>query len=509
MSLLQMQDIYKTFPGVIANDNVSLEVDKGEIHALLGENGAGKTTLMNILYGIYTKDKGTVSWKGKEIDFRSPRDAIENGIGMVHQHFMLVPTLSVAQNITLGLKLEKYPFLDLKKIRKEITELSNKYGLFVEPAALVSSLSVGARQRVEILKSLYRDAELLILDEPTAVLTPQETDKFFEVLRILKKEGHSVIIITHRIPEVMQITDRITILKDGKNVATVNTGETTENQLSNFMIGRSLKTFSHDASLVNEADFGLILKNLSYKEKTSQALTDISLKVMKGEILGIAGVDGNGQKELAEVIAGIRKLTSGSIKINDKKINHLKYKKRKQAGLAYITDDRHHEGLVLNMSVSENLILKDYDQPPFSRNCIINFEEVKERSKQKVKEFNIKTPDLNTPIRLLSGGNQQKVILARELASGPSVVLACQPTRGLDIGATEFVRQTLIDKKNEGLSILLISADLEEIVCICNRIAVIFEGRIVGILNNDADLDLGKVGLLMAGHQGGDKIDAS
>ncbi|RLC57434.1 MAG: heme ABC transporter ATP-binding protein [Candidatus Cloacimonadota bacterium] len=501
MPNLQLKDIFKEFPGVIANDNVSLTVEKGEIHALLGENGAGKTTLMNILYGIYTKDVGTIIWKDEEVSFKSPRDAIESGIGMVHQHFMLVPTLSVAQNITLGIKDKGYPFNNRKKVVKDITELSKKYGLQVDPTQLISKLSVGARQRVEILKSLYRNAELLILDEPTAVLTPQETDNFFEILKKLKKEGHSVIIITHRIPEVIKITDKVTILKDGKNVATVKTSETNENELSNYMIGRSLKTFSSREEVIESEDNGLVLEHVGLNKKL-KTLTDISFQVKKGEIFGIAGVDGNGQKELAEVIAGIRKPDSGTILIAGKNMNRASFKTRKKAGLAYITDDRHHEGLVLDMNVTENMILKDYDQEPFSKKSIINYNVVREKTEQRIKDYDIKTPGVKTPIRLLSGGNQQKVIIARELAVGPSVVLACQPTRGLDIGATEFVRQILINKRNEGLSILLISADLEEIVSICDRIAVIFEGRIVGIVKNGADLDLNKIGLMMAGHIG-------
>ncbi len=501
MPNLQLKDIFKEFPGVIANDNVSLTVEKGEIHALLGENGAGKTTLMNILYGIYTKDVGTIIWKDEEVSFKSPRDAIESGIGMVHQHFMLVPTLSVAQNITLGIKDKGYPFNNKKKVVKDITELSKKYGLQVDPTQLISKLSVGARQRVEILKSLYRNAELLILDEPTAVLTPQETDNFFEILKKLKKEGHSVIIITHRIPEVIKITDKVTILKDGKNVATVKTSETNENELSNYMIGRSLKTFSSREEVIESEDNGLVLEHVGLNKKL-KTLTDISFQVKKGEIFGIAGVDGNGQKELAEVIAGIRKPDSGTILIAGKNMNRASFKTRKKAGLAYITDDRHHEGLVLDMNVTENMILKDYDQEPFSKKSIINYNVVREKTEQRIKDYDIKTPGVKTPIRLLSGGNQQKVIIARELAVGPSVVLACQPTRGLDIGATEFVRQILINKRNEGLSILLISADLEEIVSICDRIAVIFEGRIVGIVKNGADLDLNKIGLMMAGHIG-------
>jgi simple sugar transport system ATP-binding protein len=499
MPILEMHQIDKAFPGVIANDKVDLTINKGEIHALLGENGAGKTTLMNILYGIYTKDNGSIIWKGKEAFFRSPKDAIENGIGMVHQHFMLVPTLTVAHNITLGLKEKGYPFFNLNKIVKDIIELSRKYGLPVDPSELISRLSVGARQRVEILKSLYRDAELLILDEPTAVLTPQETKKLFAVLKKLKAEGHSVIIITHRIPEVLEITDRVSILKDGRNVTTVKTADTNENELSNYMIGRSLKTLPHISGSIASEEIRLNIQNINYSYKGIYKLKNITLQLRKGEILGIAGVDGNGQKELAEVITGIRTQNSGKLFLAEKEISRLNFKKRKAAGLVYITDDRHHEGLVLDMDVAENMILKDYDHPPFSNKGIIDHHKVKAETKKRIKNYNIKTPDINTPIRLLSGGNQQKVILARELAVGPTVVLACQPTRGLDIGATEFVRQTLIDKRNEGISVLLISADLEEIVSICDRIAVIFEGKIVGLVANGPDLNLNEIGLMMAG----------
>lgn len=499
MCILKMECIRKEFPGVVANDNVNLEVGKGEIHALLGENGAGKTTLMNILYGIYTRGAGKIFWKGKEVDFHSPKDAIEQGIGMVHQHFMLVSTLSVAQNITLGLKLPGYPLFDKKKINHEIAELSKKYGLQVYPDKMISDLSVGTRQRVEILKSLYRNAELIILDEPTAVLTPQETSKFFDVLLRLKAEGHSVIIITHRIPEVLQITDKVTILKDAKNVITVRTKDTNELELSQYMIGRSLKAFEQKSKVIPTLDKGLILDKVCYAGKSGDALKDISFKINCGEILGVAGVDGNGQQELAEIIAGIIKPKSGTILLDKEMLNRLDVKHRKRTGVAYIAADRHHDGLVLDMDVSENMILKDYYERPVSRKGIMNFDFIRKDADKKMKKYQIKAPHNGTKVRLLSGGNQQKVILSRELANQPRAVVACQPTRGLDIGASEFVREQLLASRNNGSSILLISADLEEIVSISDRIAVMFEGKIVGIVQNDENLDLKEIGLMMAG----------
>lgn len=499
MALLTMKNISKSFAGKTVNKQVSFQVEPGEIHALLGENGAGKTTLMNILYGIYTKDSGDILWKGGEVSFASPRDAIACHIGMVHQHFMLVPTLTVAQNITLGLKEKGYPFPDRKALKARIRAVSEKYGLQVDGDACVSALSVGEQQKVEIIKLLYRDAELLILDEPTAVLTPQETEYFFEVLRKLRADGRSVIIITHRIPEVMSITDRVTVLRDGCHVVTAGTKDVSEKELSEYMIGRQLHSIRREAAAVPARRAGLVLEEVSLKEKGRERLSCLSLQIPPGEIVGIAGVDGNGQKELAEVILGIRRQSSGKIKLDDTDLSAKSVLEHKKLGIAYISDDRQKDGLVMDMNLTDNMLLKTHTEPRFIRRGLLNARLIREDTEKAVAEYAIKTPGLNTPLRNLSGGNQQKLILAREIAGDPKVIVAHQPTRGLDIGATEFVQQQLLRRRSQGCSILLISADLEEVLLLSDRIAVIYKGCFMGIFANDDQLDLARIGLLMAG----------
>ena len=503
MALLQMQNISKSFYGIPANEDVSLQVEKGEIHALLGENGAGKTTLMNILYGIYQRDAGQIFWKDEEVRFQSPKEALENRIGMVHQHFMLVPTLTVSENITLGLKNPGHPFTRRKELNRSIRELSEKYGLDINPEAYVRDLSVGEEQRVEIMKLLYRNAELLILDEPTAVLTPQETESFFSILNQLKSEGHAVILITHRIPEVLAVTDKITVLRDGRNSGDLVTRETDSRELSHMMIGRELKenrperrSFSSEESVTC-----LELSRVNCFDKAQQKLRDISFTLRDGEILGLAGVDGNGQKELAECIAGIRKASSGEILIKDENVSTLPVAKRFKKGLAYISDDRHNDGLVLDMNLEENFILNTQNRETFSsRLGLLNAGEYRRAAEQAVSDFNIKTSGTGSPIGLLSGGNQQKLILAREFYHNPSVVIAFQPTRGLDIGAAGFIREELVRLREGGCSIILISTDLDEILSLSDRIAVMFEGSIPEIVENSDDIDLTRIGELMAGH---------
>jgi ABC-type uncharacterized transport system ATPase subunit len=502
MALLSMSNISKSFFGKPALDKVNLKVEPGEIHALLGENGAGKTTLMNILYGIYTRDEGEIVWKGEPVSFSSPKDAIERRIGMVHQHFMLVPTLTVSQNITLGLKSKGHPFPDRKELNASILEISQKYGLEINPEAYVSSLSVGEQQRVEIIKLLYRNAELLILDEPTGVLTPQETESFFNVLRKLRDDGHSVIVITHRIPEVMSITDRVTVLRDGKNVATVVTKDITEEQLSKYMIGRELKVITKKPSPAYNQK-GLVLKDVTCFRGDIKRLDSVSLQIGKGEIVGIAGVDGNGQKELAEVITGIARQSEGEVWLGEVDLSHMSVMERKKLGLGYVSDDRHHDGLVLDMDLAENILLKTHTEKACLKGFFINQKLVKENTQKAVGEYGIKTNGIEVPIRYLSGGNQQKLILARELAGEPTALVAFQPTRGLDIGATEFIQQKLLEQRQKGCSILLISADLEEITALSDRIAVIYKGRIMGIVENNEKLDLAEVGLMMAGTEKG------
>ncbi|WP_367142663.1 ABC transporter ATP-binding protein [Desulfosporosinus sp.] len=494
-----MKNICKSFFGKRANNRVCFDLMPGEIHALLGENGAGKTTLMNILYGIYSRDSGVILWKGQEVSFTSPREAIACHIGMVHQHFMLVPTLTVSQNITLGLREKGYPFPDRKALNATITEVSEKYGLEIDVNAYISSLSVGEQQRVEIIKLLYRDAELLILDEPTAMLTPQETEYFFEVLRKLRADGRSVIIITHRIPEIMSITDRVTVLRDGCNVVTEKTSDITEQELSQYMIGRQLNSIQREPIVPDAGREGLLLEDVSLKEKNIKGLDSISLQIAPGEIVGVAGVDGNGQKELVEVILGIRKQSSGKIGLDGLDMSSMSVLERKKLGIGYISDDRQQDGLVMDMNLTDNMLLKTHTEQQFIKGGLINARLVWEDTKKVVEEYAIKTPDLNTPLRNLSGGNQQKLILAREMAGDPKAIVAHQPTRGLDIGATEFVQQQLLQRRSKGCCILLISADLEEILLLSDRIAVIYKGRFMGIFPNTKDLNLSHIGLMMAG----------
>ncbi|WP_418749879.1 ABC transporter ATP-binding protein [Frisingicoccus sp.] len=499
MAILEMKNISKAFSGVYANENVNLAVEKGEIHALLGENGAGKTTLMNILFGIYTADSGEIYWKDKKVEFDSPREAIEQGIGMVHQHFSLVQKMTVLDNIILGLKQEGL-FLSRMEARKSIVELAEKYGLLVRPDARIRDLSVGEQQRVEILKALYRNVDLLILDEPTGVLTPKETQDFFEVLRRLKSEGYAVIIITHRMSEIMAISDRVTILRDGKKIKDLVTSETNPTELSMYMIGRELQE-SFEIQKQQGSEIALELKDVHVAKGEKAILDHVNMTVRKGEVLGIAGVDGNGQTELAEVIAGIRKITSGDICFMDENIQKDSVKQRFEKGISYISDDRHADGLVIDMSLKDNMLLKHYDKEPYSKKGIFNKKPMDDLADSAIEKFQIKTTGTSgkeSIVKLLSGGNQQKIIIAREVTEDAKLVIANQPTRGLDIGATEFVRQTLMDVRNSNRSVLLISADLEEILALSDRIAVMFGGRIVGVLNRD-EADVQKIGLLMGG----------
>lgn len=500
MPLLFMKDISKSFFGKPALNNVNIEVESGEIHALLGENGAGKTTLMNILYGLYEKDKGKIYWNDELIEFQSPKDAIDFKIGMVHQHFMLVPKLTVAENITLGLKSKGHPFPNKNSINETIKGLSDKYELSVNPEDLVSNLSVGEQQRVEILKLLYRDAKLLILDEPTAVLTPNEISNFFIVLKKLKSLGHSVIIITHKIPEVLAITDKVTVLRDGEMITTVNTIDVDEKSLAAYMIGRQLKVISsRERNHVTIEDKGLVIKNVSLFENDKPKLSGLSLNINKGQIIGIAGVDGNGQKDLAEVILGIKKHNKGSITLNNIIIDKYSVKKRKNMGIAYISDDRHHDSLLMNMNLNENLLLRSNLDRNIQRFGFLKSKNITNITKSIINEYNVKTPGISSPICYLSGGNQQKLILAREFLGNPKLIVAFQPTRGLDIGATEFIQQKLIEKKEQGCSILLISADLDEIRAISDRIVVMYKGEFLGDMDNDVNINMTELGMLMAG----------
>jgi ABC-type uncharacterized transport system ATPase subunit len=501
MSLLQMKHICKSFSGVYANEDINLTVEKGEIHALLGENGAGKTTLVNIIFGLYTADSGEILWKDKPADFASPREAIDAGIGMVQQHFSLVNKMTVLDNIVLNLKDNSF-FLDRAAAKKKLTDLAEKYGLYVNPDAVISDLSVGEQQRVEILKALYRNVELLILDEPTGVLTPQETTQFFDVLRNLKKEGYGIIIITHRMSEIMAISDKVTILRDGRQVADLVTADTNPEELSAYMIGRELNDDYHIEGSPQK-DIMLELKNVSnhHRKHSRHKLENISLTIHKGEILGIAGVEGNGQKELAEVITGIQKTGEGEILLDGQNLAGINIRGRYEAGVSYISEDRLSDSLITGMNISENLVLREYGKLPFANHSIINKAAIRKNAAEKMKQYQVRASGksgIDTLVKLLSGGNQQKLIIARELNDHAKVIVASQPTRGLDIGATEFVRQQLIDQRNAGKGVMLISADLEEIMALSDRIAVLFGGKIVGILNRE-EATVQKIGLLMGG----------
>ena len=488
--------------------DVSLEVEAGEVHALLGENGAGKTTLMNILYGIYGADSGGVLWKGEELGAHSPRQAIARGIGMVHQHFMLVPTLTASENITLGLRSPGHPFPDRKRLDRSILEISRTYGLDVDPGALVSGLSVGEQQRVEIMKLLYRRAELLVLDEPTAVLTPGEAESFFAVLGRLRSEGHAVILITHRIPEVLAVADRIAVLRDGAKVADMPAAGARPEELSRLMIGRELKEVTRTARLgtavgetaaVTEPP-GLEVEGLCLAERGLEKLRQVSFRVARGEILGVAGVDGNGQKELVECVLGLRRHGSGSISFAGCRVDRLTVAGRKKLGLAYVSDDRHRDSLILEMDLAENFLLGSFSIPGFVRRGIVDMGSCAKAAQSAIAEFGIKAAGASSPVRLLSGGNQQKLILARELASAPSLIVASQPTRGLDVGAALFIRERLVERAAAGAAILLISADLDEVLALSDRIVVMHRGAMSAPVENGSGVDMTRIGMLMAGN---------
>ncbi len=499
MPLLEMRNITKTFFGKSANQDVNLTVGQNEIHALLGENGAGKTTLMNILYGIYHPDSGEILLDDEVVAISSPKVAIAHRIGMVHQHFTLVPTLTVSENITLGLKSPGYPFVHRRSLDEKIRSLSQRYGLEVNPTALVSSLSVGQQQRVEIIKLLYREAKLLILDEPTAVLTPQEVQSFFAVLRRLRSEGHSVIIITHHIEEVLAITDCVTILRNGSNAGEVVTSRTSKEELSMLMIGRKLQREQRQSVVCPQDRTGLVVTDVALKDGR---LGPISLFIAPGKIFGIAGVDGNGQKELAELILGIRKSQGGSITLDDVTLDGLSVHKRKDLGIGYISDDRLSDSLVIDMDLKENMLLKLQGERRLKQYGLLDRKALQACTEQAVQEYQIKTSSLSCPVRLLSGGNQQKLILAREMEGNPRLVVACQPTRGLDIGASESVHKILLALRSGGCSVLLISADLEEILELSDDIAVMHGGLLMDVIPN-RDVDITYVGLLMAGSRPG------
>ena len=435
---IEMCDIVKRFPGVIANDRVCLTVKAGEVHALLGENGAGKTTLMRVLYGIHQPDEGRILIDGKPVSITSPAEAIRHGIGMVHQHFMLVPTLTVAANVALGLPSSRGPLLDLDVVSRRIRDLSKRYGLQVDPGAYVWQLAVGEQQRVEILKALYRGAHLLIMDEPTAVLTPQEVDDLFQTLRQMQAEGQGVIFISHKLPEVMAISQKVTVLRDGRVVQTLKTADTNQRELARLMVGREVIR-QVDRPPVEMGRPRLVIKDLWVTgDKGLSAVRGVNLEIHAGEILGVAGVSGNGQRELAEVIAGLRHPTRGTIELDDTNVTGWLPDSMIGTGLSYVSEERMRDGVIKALSVEENMMIEDYGKGPFSRFTLLNFGAIADHCRRLVRDFEIKTPSLNTKLGHLSGGNIQKLIMARELYRQPSVLIAAQPTRGVDIGSTEI-----------------------------------------------------------------------
>ncbi|NUQ36484.1 MAG: ABC transporter ATP-binding protein [Caldilineales bacterium] len=496
---IEMLDITKRFPGVVANDRVSLSVRKGEIHALLGENGAGKTTLMNVLYGLYRPDAGQIAIHGRPVEISGPRAAIDLGIGMVHQHFMLVPVLSVAENVILGLHGQA-SLLDLAATSRRLSKLAAQTGLSVDPAAKVWQLPVGVQQRVEILKFLFRGADILILDEPTAVLTPDETARFFAVLRQLQTRGVTIVLITHKLKEVMAISDRVTVMRGGRQVTTLDTKGTTPARLAQLMVGRDVLLEVAKRPAMAERRPVLAMHDLHARnERGLMALRGVSLTVHSGEILGLAGVSGNGQEELADVLAGVRSIEAGALHLHGQARPWTHPRAVLAQGVVQVPADRLADGAVADFTIAENAVLPTHNRRPFSRRGILNWPRIREFGRRLIEEYDIRGARPDSMAGWLSGGNLQKLILARQITLDPDVLVAVQPTRGLDVGATEFVHRKLIETRDAGKAILLISTDLDEILSLSDRIAVIYEGRINGELLPPFDLD--RLGLLLAGDE--------
>jgi simple sugar transport system ATP-binding protein len=496
--VLEVRNITKRFPGVLANDHVSFTLEAGEIHAFLGENGAGKSTLMNILYGLYAPDEGEVLVRGKPVTIHGPTDAIRLGLGMVHQHFMLVPTLTVAENIMLGTEITSGLFLDEKEANRRVRELSEQYGLAVPSDALVHDLPVGVQQRAEIIKALYRGAEILILDEPTAVLTPQEADDLFDVIKLLRSQGKSIIFISHKLKEVLSIADRISVLRRGRMVGSALPQESTEESLAAMMVGREVvltvpKGSSAPGEVVLAVDHLTVLD-----DRKQRAVDELSLEVRAGEVLGIAGVQGNGQTELVEAITGLRPTLAGHVRLLGKDLTGAAPRMVLDAGVAHVPEDRHRHGLVLSYPIADNLVLSTYLRPPFSKGIVIDEAAIAKNAEELVKEFDVRTSSAMSAASTLSGGNQQKVVVAREFSRPIRLLIASQPTRGLDVGSIEFIHQNIIRKRDEGVAVLLVSAELDEIMALSDRIAVMFKGKVLAVVPATEATRHG-LGLLMAG----------
>jgi simple sugar transport system ATP-binding protein len=506
--VLELKGITKRFPGVLANDHIDLTLHEGEVLSLLGENGAGKSTLMNVLYGLYAQDEGEIYIQGEKVDIEGPNDAIDLGIGMVHQHFMLVPVLTVAENVMLGMEsIKNGVFLDRKDAADRIREISERYGLGVDPEALVGELPVGLQQRVEIIKLLYRNADILILDEPTAVLTPQEVEGLFEVIRSLVSQGKSVIFISHKLKEVLALSDRVAVLRGGKMVGTADPKTSTERDLASLMVGREVILTVPKEPAEPEAPVLKVEGLQAMGDRGGLAVNGISFEVKAGEIVGVAGVQGNGQTELVEVLTGLREAEGGTIQLLGKDVTNATPRIITETGSAHIPEDRQADGLVLGYPIADNLILNTYYLPPIARGLVMRAESITDRAKTLVEEYDVRTPSIMTPVGNLSGGNQQKVIVARELSRDVKLVIAAQPTRGLDVGSIEYIHSQLVQKRDEGAAVFLVSAELDEVLSLADRILVMFEGEIMGVVSAE-EATKEEVGLLMAGIHAEDEAPA-
>ena len=499
--VIEMLGIRKEFGNFVANNNITLQLKKGEIHALLGENGAGKSTLMNVLFGLYQPEAGEIKVRGKVEKITDPNKANDLGIGMVHQHFMLVENFTVTENIILGSEPTKLGSINIKDAAKKIADLSKKYNLDVDPYAKIEDISVGMQQRVEILKTLYRGAEILIFDEPTASLTPQEITELMSILKLLIKEGKSIIIITHKLKEIMEVSDRVTIIRKGEGIGTVVTAETSPEQLAELMVGRQVE-FKIEKTEAHPTEEILSIENLVVTDyRNIEKVKGLNLSVRRGEIVGIAGIDGNGQSELIEAITGLRKIKSGKVVLSGKDITGLKPREITETGLGHIPQDRHKHGLVLDFPIGHNIALQTYYKEPISKGFIMDYKKVNEKARQVMEEFDVRTGQGEmTPARALSGGNQQKAIIGREVDRDPDLLIAALPTRGLDVGAIEFIHSRLIEQRDKGKAVLLISFELDEVMNVSDRIAVIYDGSIIDTVNPKESSEQ-ELGLLMAGEK--------
>lgn len=501
--VVEMLGIRKEFPGIVANDNITLQLQRGEVHALLGENGAGKSTLMAMLFGMYQPDRGSIKVNGKEVKISNPNVANDLGIGMVHQHFKLVHNFTTTENIILGIEPKKGLSIDLKSAEQRVEELSKQYGLNIDPYAKIQDISVGMQQRVEILKMLYRNANILIFDEPTAVLTPQEIADLLNIMRNLINQGKSIILITHKLKEIKAIANRCTVIRRGQYIGTVDVKDTSEAEMAKMMVGRPV-TFKVTKSVSNPGAPILTVNNLSVlNNKKVLGLKDFSLTVHAGEIVGIAGVDGNGQTELVEAITGLRKAENGTISIDQEDITHYSVRKRTLSGIGHIPEDRHKHGLVLDYTMEDNMVLQVYFKEPFSKHGLLNRKTIHDYAEKIIKAFDVRSGEGSASIaRSLSGGNQQKGVIGREMEREPKLLIAVQPTRGLDVGSIEYIHKRLIEHRDKGFAVLLISLELDEVMNVSDRIAVLNNGHLIGVVHAN-ETNENEIGLMMAGVEGG------